>query len=533
MSTISSVFIVNHTTCSDPCPHILYVISVHRDDGSQYEVLRRYSEFVTLREKLNAPFSLPPKRNLVSVVLPYKWIDDGLINERKRGLQLFLTLLIYDTKPRQHPDLLHFLDASDLDYQESMIWPPLSEMASKESLISVKTTVRAPDTPPRPVAGSYYPSWASDTIPISKIDFSKFDILFFAFVTPNGTAGINWDEGSQETLKKLVSGARNSGQGTKIVLSVGGWSGSHWYSQAMSTERNRSKLVKILAETVESYSLDGIDIDWEYPNAPGAGNPHSSADAGNLLDFFKMLRNTLGSSKIISAAVTHLPWLGENGQPLNNVAEYAKYMTYVNVMNYDVFGPSAHPGPNAPLDAGNLCGSSSQPQETAQAALAQWKSAGMPASKILLGLPLYGYVCKSSDKRLSGSSIPSSIFQHGAHPKFANQLPHTSAPLGDLSALWGQQISFSQLVRSGALVKKSDGTYIGANGYTMGWDNCSDTPYLFNTSRTTVVTYDDTYSIASKTAFAKQSGMGGCFTWSLDQDDELALHNVILQNLVR
>ena len=32
-----------------------------------------------------------------------------------------------------------------------------------------------------------------------------------------------------------------------------------------------------------------------------------------------------------------------------------------------------------------------------------------------------------------------------------------------------------------------------------------------------MVTYDDTYSLADKAAFAKQNGMAGCFTWSLDQ----------------
>lgn len=42
-----------------------------------------------------------------------------------------------------------------------------------------------------------------------------------AFAIPNGTAGINWDDGSQDTLKNLVSSARKSGHGTKIVLSVG------------------------------------------------------------------------------------------------------------------------------------------------------------------------------------------------------------------------------------------------------------------------------------------------------------------------
>lgn len=41
--------------------------------------------------------------------------------------------------------------------------------------------------------------------------------------------------------------------------------------------------------------------------------------------------------------------------------------------------------------------------------------------------------------------------------------------------------------------------------------------FLFDTSRTTVVTYDDTYSLADKAAYVHNQGMGGCFTWSLDQ----------------
>ena len=55
------------------------------------------------------------------------------------------------------------------------------------------------------------------------------------------------------------------------------------------------------------------------------------------------------------------------------------------------------------------------------------------------------------------------------------------------------------------------------------WDDCSDTPFLYNTSRKTVVTYDDTYSLGDKATFAKQNGMAGCFTWSLDQVCSFAL----------
>jgi len=116
--------------------------------------------------------------------------------------------------------------------------------------------------------------------------------------------------------------------------------------------------------------------------------------------------------------------------------------------------------------AGDLCGTSKQPKATAEAALAQWTRAGMPASKLLLGLALYGYVSKSTDKRLSGSSIPQAA--GGAHPRYLPKRPKIRGALGDLSNLWGQQIPFSQLVTSGAIRKTGDGYYGGANGYTMG-----------------------------------------------------------------
>lgn len=121
---------------------------------------------------------------------------------------------------------------------------------------------------------------------------------------------------------------------------------------------------------------------------------------------------------------------------------------------------------------GNFCGTSKQPKASAQAAFAQWTKAGMPASKLLLGLPLYGYVSKSTDKKLTGSAIPAAS---DPRSPFVAHLHRPSvpfhAPLGDLSSLWGQQIAFSRLVSSGALRKNQDGNYDASNGYTMGMMN--------------------------------------------------------------
>lgn len=120
---------------------------------------------------------------------------------------------------------------------------------------------------------------------------------------------------------------------------------------------------------------------------------------------------------------------------------------------------------------GNSCGTSSQPQANAEAALEQWTRAGMPPSKLLLGLATYGYVSKSKATKLSGSFAPSpddTPFPPGAHPRDKGAKTFRTVPdAGDLSGMWGQQIAFHQLVRSGVLKRKLDGTYDGANGFTM------------------------------------------------------------------
>ncbi|KAI0371468.1 glycoside hydrolase family 18 protein [Pilatotrama ljubarskyi] len=578
MSAISAASVVSHTTASVPRPHILYNIEVKTADGKNYTISKRYSDFVALHDTLNDPGSLPPKRILATTFVPSAWLDDTLIAERKAGLSAYLTGLLQSPQFRAHKALLDFLAPASSGAPRDARFNPedaLPSTLTRKAALEAQNQLSAQAT--TPIYAAYYPDWSSDQIPPNTLDFSKFDIILFAFATPNSSSTISFDSGSTSTLKTLVSSAHNSGHGTKVVLSIGGWGGSYWFSQTMSSSANRTTFVNACVSAVNTYNLDGIDIDWEYPGESGAGNPHSSSDSANLLSFFKSLRTALGSSKIISAAVTQLPWVGSNGSPLTDVSAYAAQMTYANIMNYDVFGAGSNPGPNAPL--GNLCGNSVLPQYSAQAALAQWTAAGFPASKLVLGLPLYGYVSQSTKTTLQHIARPPAGFKVQEYKEKVLGLPvrglkcplpqvveeiagsededepnklalagnhervrpkgkagkeengvHAEAAAGDLSSYYGQQIPFNQLVALGAL-KKSGSVYVAANGYTEGWDDCSDTPFLFNTSRKTVVTYDDTYSLGDKALFAKQNGMAGCFTWSLDQDDGYTLTNVIRSNL--
>ncbi|KAJ7578633.1 hypothetical protein C8J56DRAFT_1111644 [Mycena floridula] len=136
----------------------------------------------------------------------------------------------------------------------------------------------------KPIAVAYSPDWAAYSDSPSKIDFSKLDVLWFG-------------NESQATLKALVSNAHASGHGRWL-----GWL-------------------------------------LEYPNFPGAGNKFLPSDSANFLALLKLLRTKLGSSKIISTAVAHEPWLGSNGRPLSNVPDFAAQLS----LNYDVNGSFAYP----------------------------------------------------------------------------------------------------------------------------------------------------------------------------------------------
>ncbi|KAJ7287158.1 glycoside hydrolase [Mycena rebaudengoi] len=511
-------------------------------DGTTNSVQKRYSEFVALHSALSPiGAELPPKRLLATTFIPAAWVDDTLIAERKAGLEAYLFQLVQSPQYRDNEVLQEFLalslQASPRQFDpEDALPSTLSRKKAEELLNDVSTAATF-------IAAAYYPDWSVDSFPPEGLDYSKFDILFFAFAIPNSSSTLTWDAGSQAILKRLVASARASGKGTKIVLSVGGWGGSVWFHQAAGTAATRATFVAALVNAVSTFGLDGIDIDWEYPNQAGAGNPFGSADAANLLSLFTALRTSLGTSKIISAAVTDLPWHGSNGQPLTDMSAYAAQLTYVNLMNYDIFGSwSAAPGPNAPL--GNLCGTSSQPQYSAHAAFNQWTAAKFPASKLLLGLPLYGYVLNSTKTVLTGSFTSDEDEAEAAKAvvgptRGGNKRPVFTRPpaevsteaTANLTGWWGQQIPFSSLLASGALVKKADGTFGEGGGFTMGWDNCSDTPYLFNTAQSTVVSYDDTFSLTDKAAYAKAQGMAGCFTWSLDQDNGVTLQNAIRKGL--
>ncbi|PWY98677.1 glycoside hydrolase [Testicularia cyperi] len=339
----------------------------------------------------------------------------------------------------------------------------------------------------------YWPDWTASSFPPSKIDFTKFDILNYAFALPTSNYDLSIPtDPSGNTLKSFVKAAKAGN--TKAVLSIGGWGGSQYFSPAVRTNSTRATFIGNIVKTYNKYGLDGIDLDWEYPNQVGNGNQLDGSDTANFQSFLQELRAALPQGALITGAVAHRPWLGSNGQPVGSVARAAGAMDYIMIMNYDVWGSSSNPGPNAPL--ANLCNNSSQPDANGASGVKAWAQAGMPREKILLGIAAYGYLNPSSKTKLRQRTRAALVSMDGSS---------TSG-----------QINFNTLVSQGALTVGSDGLFAATGGYKKYWDDCSDTPYLSNGN--VVVTYDDTSSIWDKGAFANAAGIAGLSMWSIDGD---------------
>ena len=110
----------------------------------------------------------------------------------------------------------------------------------------------------------------------------------------------------------------------------------------MATERSRKQFTSNILEAYNRFSLDGIDIDWEYPGQQGnAGNGVSASDTSNFLLFLQLLRRVLPPSAKITAATQTLPFTGSDGLPLKDLSQFAKVLDWVVLMNYDVWGCTA------------------------------------------------------------------------------------------------------------------------------------------------------------------------------------------------
>ena len=339
-------------------------------------------------------------------------------------------------------------------------------------------------------------------------------------------------------------------QGVKAHISIGGWSGSQFFSSNVASAENRTAFVQTVTDLVTNYSLDGLDFDWEYPNKDGVGcNVRSTSDSANFLSFLQELRQhpvAAPGKLVLSAATSIVPFAGDDatGTPMTNVSAFADVLDWIEVMNYDVWGSwSTAVGPNAPLNDTCISDTTSSTSVTAAgsavSALQAWTAAGFPASQIVLGVPSYGhsFFVSSTDAYATTPDAASSATNLTANPLLASYPSFVAAsqPMGDAwSGAAGPDICGVQQLAGGtwdmwglidAGILNADGSPAAGMGFRF--DTCSQTPYVYNPATQTMISYDDPQSFKAKGSFIKESNLRGFAMWEAGGD----YHDALLDSI--
>lgn len=173
-------------------------------------------------------------------------------------------------------------------------------------------------------------------------------------------------------------------------------------------------------------------LSWEYPNNPGMScNTYGPKDSANFLSFLKEIRASpfLAKSALLTAATAIQPFLDpdqnyvrdfsdqhflllalhrtNSSTQMTDVSAFAKYLDYIELMNYDIWGPwMPSAGPNSPLNDTCVVDPTDHQIGAAVSAVAGWNAAGFPLDQLVLGVASYGhsYSVLPQDAYLNGQS---------------------------------------------------------------------------------------------------------------------------------
>ncbi|MFE9795818.1 glycosyl hydrolase family 18 protein [Streptomyces goshikiensis] len=303
--------------------------------------------------------------------------------------------------------------------------------------------------------------------------YADYDKAYTADQSVDGVAD-TWDQplrGNFNQLRKLKKQYPN----LKVLWSFGGWTWSGGFGQAA---QNPTAFAQSCYDLVEDPRwadvFDGIDLDWEYPNA--CGLTCDTSGAASLKNLMQAVRGKFGANNLVTAAISAD---GSNGGKLD-AADYAgaaQYVDFYNVMTYDFFGAWAAQGPTAPHSP--LTAYSGIPQDgfNSEAAITKLKGKGIAGSKLNLGIGFYGRGWTGVTQAAPGGTAT-----------------------GPAPGTYEQGIEDYKVLKTSC---PSTGTIAGT-----AYAKCGSNWWSYDTPAT----------VTAKMAWTKQQGLRGAFFWEFSGD---------------
>lgn len=268
---------------------------------------------------------------------------------------------------------------------------------------------------------------------------------------------------NEERLRQIVD-LRKQKPELKVLLSIGGW-GSGRFSEMAANDEYRRAFAADCARVVKEFALDGIDIDWEYPTNSMANISSSPDDTENFTLLMQDIRAAIGNEKELTLATVASARYIDFKAILPSV-------DFVNIMAYDMA--------SAPKHHSALYPSGHSGDITSDGAVTAHLKAGVPPSKLVMGMPFYGR---------GGDGYPS--FQD------YNKVGNTDTQ------------------------------------YTEKWDEVAQVPYLADKNDTLVFGFENPRSLAIKCQYILDKDLLGGMYWDYSGDNEQGdLRRTVAENLL-
>ncbi|MGI5970372.1 MAG: glycoside hydrolase family 18 protein [Oscillospiraceae bacterium] len=342
----------------------------------------------------------------------------------------------------------------------------------------------------------YYDGMAADRgfTPL-KIDAENIDVILYAFAAIGGNMEVviknTVDTSNFAELRELKKAYPH----LKTMISVGGWRGSGRFSDAALSEESREIFAGSAVKFLKKYDFDGIDIDWEFPVYGGLEtNSNRAEDRENYTLLLEELRKKLDKQGEMDGKQYLLSFAGGAGSGYTENTELpkmAEYVDFATIMTYDLHGGwEPYTDFNAPLRAH----SQQSPQSIASAdqSVKLWIEKGFPASKIVLGVPFYGYVYSCAEESEDGLYAKHSGFD---------------------------TVSYDKIMTA----------FLPQGEFTRYVSELAQVPWLYNGS--IFISYDDEQSLGEKAGYAVRNGLGGVSIWELSQNADGRLLDALVSNL--
>ncbi len=328
----------------------------------------------------------------------------------------------------------------------------------------------------------------------SSVDANKLTHINYAFANiVDGKPKFELELDSIKIPKVIALKKKNPN--LKVLYSIGGWVWSDQFSHIAAYPESRLKFAKGCVKLMKKHAFDGVDLDWEYPGQRAEDNAIRPSDKENFTKLLAEIRKQLdAAAKTDNTHYLLTIATGANQAYIDNtdLGKAHQYLDFINIMCYDYYHgwyyQTGHHANLYPSDKERFTGNSGQ------AAIERHIKAGVPANKLVMGIPFYGRIWEK-------------------------------VSIGN-GGLYENAMSTGMIIPYWDIVDK-----IKSGAFKREYDVSAKASYLWNATDSIFISYETPKDIELKAKYIKQNGLGGAMFWeySLDKDQELL--NTLYKNI--